>query len=134
MIFPKKYLDSCDVILVSKYTTASVVSFVSIFALMFIFVDILKIGLRVSYFIIYIFAYIADYLINLKIIFLKTHNMKTVKKYLLQLPIFFVLRNVLFNFFTLFAFFKVNYILSTILVVAILFPLRFLVQKNIIYK
>ena len=113
-----------------KYVLVSAGGYIYIVVFMYIFIDLLKINKSLSYFSIYLFAYLFDYLLTLRFIFQREHKNILLIKYVLYLAIFFILNNVFYN---TMIFLNVHYMVSTITTTLILFPLRFLSFKFVIF-
>jgi putative flippase GtrA len=113
-----------------KYIFVSIGGYFYVLILMYVFIDLLRLNKSLSYFFVYLFAYIFDYLLTLKYVFQKEHKKSILLRYGLYLVSFFIINNLLYN--TL-IYFNIYYMLSTILVILILFPLRFLTMKLIIF-
>jgi hypothetical protein len=114
-----------------RYVLSSVLMYFAISFAMFIGVDLFKIKEIVCYALVYCVAYIADYVINLRIIFRTMHSLNTVAKYTLHIAFFYIINLFLFKSINSAL---TNYILTTWLVVFLLFPLRFLSYKYFVYK
>jgi putative flippase GtrA len=113
-----------------KYIFVGLGGYIYVLILMYIFIDLLRLSKSLSYFFIYLLAYVFDYLLTLKYVFQKKHKSIILLKYGIYLIVFFILNNALFN--TL-IYFNIYYMLSTIIVILILFPLRFFTMKLIIF-
>lgn len=120
-----------DLKLVAKYFTVSAVVYAGIFVLMYVFTDLLGINPKVSFFVVYAMAYLSEYLLNLKVLFLKDHSWGKVLKYLCHVGFFFTLGNLLF---AVFINMHAHYIAATVLVAGLLFPLRFFAHKYFVYR
>lgn len=116
---------------IAKYILVSLGGYLFVTLSMYIFVDLLKFNKSLSYFGVYIFAYLFDYLLTLKYVFQKEHKHILLLKYATYLVVFFVLNNLIYN---LMIYLDIHYMLSTITVMAILFPLRFSTIKYVIFK
>lgn len=116
---------------IARYILVSLGGYLSVVFSMYIFVDLLKNSKSLSYFGIYLFAYLFDYLLTLKYVFQKEHKHSLLLKYVIYLGVFFVLNNLLYN---LMIYLNIHYLISTITVMAILFPLRFSTIKYVIFK
>jgi putative flippase GtrA len=80
--------------------------------------------------IIYLFAYMFDYYLTLKFVFNKEHKSPALIRYVLYLVSFYVLNNLLFNGFL---WLNINHLIASMFVIAILFPLRFFVNKFLVF-
>lgn len=115
----------------SKYVAVSIVGYPLIFIALYFMVDIAKINESIAFFATYCLSYIAIYFTQLKIIFRKSHTTKKSLKFLLNIGIFFILANFIFNILLVL---KIHYQIATIATIAILFPFRFLSYKFFVYK
>lgn len=117
--------------LIFKYILISVFSYTFIFFSLYFFIDKLLLNKSLSFFIVYGINYLFLYIIQLKFLFTAEHTNSKLIKYITSIAVFYLLANILFN---LGLIFSLHYYSSTILTIVILFPFRFFVSKNIIYK
>jgi hypothetical protein len=115
----------------TKYVFLSAFGYIYVFIMMFLLTGLAKVNARISYFVIYLSAYTLDYYLTLKYVFNTKHSIRKITKYIIYLASFFVLGNFLFN---IFMELSAQYLVATLIVMCILFPLRFLVNKLIVYK
>ncbi|WP_148638479.1 GtrA family protein [Olleya sp. ITB9] len=117
--------------LVFRYILISIFGYVFIFGGLFVLVDYFQIDKTISFVIIYGLNYIFLYSIQLKLLFKTKHNSKKLIRYISSILLFYLCANLLYNFGL-----KLNlkYMLSSILTVVLLMPLRFLVSKLIVFR
>ncbi|WP_353936395.1 GtrA family protein [uncultured Olleya sp.] len=117
--------------LVFRYILISIFGYGFIFGGLFILVDYFQIDKTISFVIIYGLNYIFLYSIQLKLLFKTKHNSKKLIRYISSILLFYLCANLLYNFGL-----KLNlkYMLSSILTVVLLMPLRFLVSKLIVFR
>jgi len=113
-----------------KYALVSFFSYGFVFLGLFVFIDLLKINKSVSFFIVYLLAYAMLYFVQLKYLFQQEHDHGKLVKFLLHIGFFFVCNNLLFNLLVWIGF---HYILATVINIAILFPLRYLSSKLLVF-
>src|SRR5690606_31420128 len=116
--------------LIKKYALISVISYVYIFFSLFLLIDIFNFNKRISFIVIYGLAYIFLYIAQLRFLFNKKHHKSKFYKYIFSILLFYIFANLFFN---LGLYFKLNYLLATVVTVIILMPIRFLVYKNYVY-
>lgn len=124
-------LNSENKSLISKYIFISLASYTFIFILMFILVDIFEIGKSISFFFVYALNYIFLYTIQLNFLFKTKHSSNKLRRFFIVIFIFYLITNLLYN---LGLQLNLNYLVSTFLTIVLLFPLRFLVSKKIMFK
>jgi putative flippase GtrA len=113
-----------------RYILVSLGGYIFIFFFLYLLINILKLNKSIAYFVIYAFVYLFDYLITLKYVFRRRHKNTIILKYFLQLATFFLLNNLLFNSLI---YFGIQYMIATVVVIIILFPIRFFTKKFIVY-
>lgn len=116
---------------VRSYIEVSLVAYAIVFVLMYLFVDIVRLNRSVSFLLTYAIAYVFDYFSNLRFVFRQTHSNLRLVKYLIYLVVFFFLANFVFLMTD-----KLNlhYILATFLTLAIVFPLRFISLRFLVFR
>lgn len=114
-----------------KYILLSAGGYIYVVVSLFVFVDFFGFNERVSYFVIYFLAYLFDYVLTMRFIFQKEHRSIVLLKYLIYLGIFFLLNNMLYGSVL---YFGVHYVIASVFVIMILFPLRFLTIKFVVFK
>jgi putative flippase GtrA len=105
--------------------------YAAILALMFVFIDIAKIGKSIAFFCVYLIAYIADYILNLKWLFHKTHSFAKIIKFILHICFFLVAGTLIFD---LLVNYNVHYLSATLITAFALMPLRFLAYRFIVFR
>jgi hypothetical protein len=118
-------------VFLSKYIIISIIGYSIIFFGLYVFVDILNFSKSISFLVIYAFNYSFLYLVQLIYLFKKKHKPTTLIRFLVYILSFYLLVNILFNILT---YFDIQYLISTAITVIILFPLRLLVLKKVVYK
>lgn len=114
-----------------KYGLISIVGYVSILALMFVFVTVLNFNQVWSFVGVYLLAYLAEYFINLKYLFYKNHSWAIVLKFVLHILFFIGCGSVVFR---LFIDLNFNYLVATILTAIALLPVRFFAHKLMVFR
>lgn len=114
-----------------KYVLLSIGGYVYVVVCLYVFVDWLGFNESISYMGIYFFAYLFDYYLTLRLIFHKEHKTLVLIKYIVYLGVFFALNNLLFNGFL---WLDMHYVVASVAVIAILFPLRFIAVKFVVFK
>lgn len=117
--------------LVFRYILISIFGYSFIFGGLYILVDWFEVNKTVSFVIIYGLNYIFLYSIQLTLLFKTKHSSKKLIRYISSILLFYLCANLLYNFGL-----KLNleYMLSSILTVVLLMPLRFLVSKLLVFR
>lgn len=115
-----------------KYISVSIFTYTVLFGMMIYMNEYLLLKKQVSYALSYILGYILSFILQAKIVFLSGYSKKIFFLYILQIIFFFISGNFLFYFLNYII--SINYIFSTLLVIFLLFPLRYLVAKKIVFK
>jgi len=114
-----------------KYIFISIISYIFIFLTIIFLVEIFKLDPLLSSLISYGIVYIFDYQITVKFVFRSKSSFQKILKYLFYLLFFYFLTNFCYKFILLL---KINYIISLIINILFIFPLKFLVSKYLVYK
>ena len=114
-----------------KYIGISVIGYGFVFISLYVLVDKLNVDKSVSFMIVYGFAYMLLYSVQLKFLFNKTHNKYNLIRFCVSLILFYILANIFYN---ISIYLEINYLISTIITVIILMPMRFLVSKFLVFK
>lgn len=114
-----------------RYVGVSIFGYLTVFILMYLLVGGLKLNPQVAYFFTYFVVYVIDYTATLLLVFRKNHDQEKVKRYLAFLVVFFILNNLLFRSFTILG---LNYIVAVVGVMVLLFPLKFISSKLVVFK
>lgn len=117
--------------LIVKYVLVSVGMYFAVLSTMCLFVQVLGLPKVLSYIVTYMLAYVADYLINLRVLFTKTHTIKIALSYLAQIAVFLAMGAFIFD--ALIGI-RVNYLVATITTAIVLMPVRFMVFKYLVFK
>jgi hypothetical protein len=116
---------------ITKYAFLSLVGYGFVFLFLYIFIDIFQFNTSYSFLIVYGTWYLMLYSLQLRFLFNTTHSKKRFLKFCIYLVVFYITANVLFN---LGIYFKLNYLIATLITVMVLMPLRFLTTKYFVYK
>lgn len=116
---------------VLKYIIISLLGYGYVFVSLYILVSIFEFNKTIAFLFVYGLLYLSLYLIQLKYLFKSKHSKKKFLKFISFLIVFYILANLLYNFFLSL---KIDYLTSTVFTIIILTPLRFLVSKFLIYK
>ena len=114
-----------------KYGLISAGGYLSILALMYVGVDLLRIPKTVAFVIVYALAYVAEYCLNLKYLFKVDHSWMTVLKFGCHIGCFISLGSLVFRGIVGWG---VHYLFAVVLTAMALFPLRFLAYKFIVFR
>lgn len=114
-----------------RYVYISLFGYGFVFIFLYIMVDLFKVNKSISFMIVYGISYLLLYSLQLKLLFKTEHNKTKLIKFCFSLIVFYILSNLLYN---IFIFTEINYLISTILVIIILMPLRFIASKYFVYK
>lgn len=114
-----------------KYAKISIVGYVYVFISLYLLVDVLNINKSVAFLLVYGILYVLLYFIQMKYLFNTSHDKKKLIRFVLTVLSFYILANLLYN---IGIHFKINYLLSTVITIGILMPLRFIVYKYVVYK
>lgn len=126
-----KLVDRESFLQLSKYCLVSVGGYLFITSMMYLLVDIVGMKAKLSFFIVYSAAYLSEYFLNLKVLFEKSHSWTKAVKFSLHVAVFLTLGSMLFSALVNF---QVHYLLATIMTTVILFPVRFLAHKLIVFR
>jgi len=117
--------------LIIKYIIISMLSYGFVFGGLFILVDYFKTDKSLAFLIIYGLNYLLLYYVQLKFLFNTEHHIKKLLRFIGSILVFYFLANVLYN---LGLHFKINYLVSTTITIAVLMPFRFFISKRVVYK
>lgn len=117
---------------VAGYILIAAVNYPILFGLMFLCKEKLGFHDQLAFFLSYVVAYVIAYSLQANLLFKSGHSRKIASKYLLQIVIFFTLGNIIF--YLLNSTFGWQYLLATVATILLLFPLRFLFSKLIVFK
>lgn len=115
-----------------KYGVSAVVSYILIFVSIYIFVDVLKWNASISFATVYAIAYVVMFYVYIQKIFMIEYDKGTVFRYILHLVTFYFFNNLLFNL--IYGYLGTNYFVAVLLNISILFPLRFISSKKLVFK
>lgn len=114
-----------------RYVLISLFSYIYIFGMLYLMIDIWKFNKTLSFLLVYGFAYLFLYTVQLKYLFNTQHKNNKLFKFILSILLFYIMSNVFYN---LFLFLNINYLVATVFTILLLFPIRFLVLRNIVYR
>lgn len=114
-----------------KYFSVSIAVYLLILGGMYWLVDWLKLGKIESYLIVYLCAYVTEYVVTLKFVFHSNHQSLKVFKFIVHTSISIILGTF---FYDGLLGINVNYLLATFLTALILLPLRFFSNKYFVYR
>lgn len=117
--------------LLVRYILISLFGYGFVFGMLFLLVNFLKVDKSLSFMITYGIWYLFLYLIQLRLLFKVEHAPGKFLRFCLSLLFFYICANIFYN---IGIYFKVNYLLSTLITVVILIPFRFLVLKLLVFK
>lgn len=116
---------------IGRYVIVTGLIYGYVFSAMYVLIDVMGWNRTLSYVIVYGIAYTLNYLLTLKFVFLKANSAKTAIKYLIYILLSFLFGAALFH---LLSMLHVNYALAMCIVMATLFPLRFLLNKLFVFR
>ena len=114
-----------------KYILLSLLSYGFVFAGIIFLVEVLNISKNISFAIIYAINYLCLYTTQNKYLFKTKHNSSKLIRFIIYLVIFYLLAIFLFTIGTKIG---LQYLLATGTTIIILFPLRLLILKKVVYK
>lgn len=114
-----------------RYLAISIISYLYTLSGLFLLVEFLAINEVISFILVYGSTYLILYTVQLKYLFNKKHNKMKLIRYLMSIISFYILANVLYNLGLLLSF---PYILSAVLGIGLIIPLRIIVYKYYVYK
>ncbi|TXE05854.1 hypothetical protein ES711_14940 [Gelidibacter salicanalis] len=127
----KSILISENYKLVKKYTVLSVFGYLYVFTTLYILVDFFSINKTISFILSYGSWYIVLYVLQLKYLFQTHHNKRKMLRFYASLLFFYIWANLFYN---LGIKYEIHYLLSTLITIIILLPLRFVVSKMFVFK
>ena len=127
----KKILDKKNKKLAIKYNLLSLVSYSFVFVGIIFLVEFSGISETMSFIIIYAINYLFLYIAQNKYLFKTKHDPNKLIRFIIYLVVFYILAIILFNTGTKLG---LQYLITTALTIIILFPLRLLILKKVVYK
>lgn len=115
---------------VTRYLLISILGYLYIFLTLYVLVTIIKIDKSIAFMSTYAIWYFLLYFIQLKLLFKTPHKKNKLVKFCVFLVIFYLIANLLYN---IGIYLKLDYIISTVVTILILMPLRFIVSKYYVY-
>jgi len=117
--------------LAARYILLSLASYGFVFLGIMFLKEVLDVSETMSFIIIYAINYLFLYTAQNKFLFRTKHNTRKLIRFIIYLVVFYLLAIVLFIIWTEIG---LQYLIATALTVIILFPLRLLILKKVIYK
>ena len=114
-----------------RYVLISLIGYTFVFTGLYLLVDILKVNESIAFMIIYGLSYLLLYFLQLKVLFRTDHTHAKLVKFFISIFAFYLMANLLFN---IGVYLKLNYLVATVLTIGLLFPIRFIVSKFIVFK
>lgn len=114
-----------------RYFSVSLGVYIFILIGMYALVEQLQIDKTVSYVLIYLCAYVSEYVMTLTLVFRTDHALQKVAKFAVNMIFFLTIGTGLFE--ALIAI-HLNYLIATLAAAIILLPLRFLANKYWVYR
>ena len=114
------------------YGVIAAITYSVLFTVIYVLADKFEINSQIAFGIAYLIGYTMSYTLQSNYLFKSGHSTKILIKYFSQICVFFVAGNLIFFLFE--SVFRVHYSVATILTILLLFPLRFLYSKKIVFK
>ena len=114
-----------------RYTLISIFSYEYVFVSLYLLVDVFNWNKQLSFLVVYGIAYLLLYTIQLNFLFFKSHDKRKFLKYCFVILSFYLIANLLYFIGLKFG---VHYLITTVLTIFVLMPLRFIVYKYFVYK
>lgn len=127
----KKLFNAENRQLLLRYIYISVFGYGFVFVSLYLLVDVLGVSEKIAFMVVYAISYIFLYTLQLKYLFKKEHDIYKLLRFCGSLLFFYLCANLFYNVGLRL---NINYLISTVLTIIILMPLRFLVAKLIVFK
>ncbi|SHG44933.1 hypothetical protein SAMN05444483_11269 [Salegentibacter echinorum] len=114
-----------------KYLFISLISYLYTFSSLFFLIEKLNISKELTFAIVYGSAYLILYGVQLRFLFFKKHDSYKFFRYLGSIIFFYVNANLFYNIGLRL---NLHYLLSTVLTIVILMPLRLMIYTLYVYK
>ncbi|MFK8068038.1 MAG: GtrA family protein [Gammaproteobacteria bacterium] len=114
----------------TKYLYISILVYVYIMIAMFTLVDYWQLDPVLSFVVVYLGAYVSEYILTLHFVFKENHQWKKIFKYIIYIAIFLCLSTLLYK---ILLYLGIHYLMATILTAITLMPARFVVNKYWVY-
>lgn len=114
-----------------RYVYISIIGYSFVFGGLYLLVDVLHLNESIAFMIIYGLSYLLLYVLQLKFLFRTKHTKNKLIRFCISIFAFYLLANLLFN---IGVYLELNYLISTVLTIALLFPIRFIVSKFVVFK
>lgn len=114
-----------------KYGLVSVVSYILIIVSIYLLVDVLKLKPQISYALVYLFVYIYSYVASIKFVFEVDHNNKKITKFIIATILFWFLGTLMYSILIQLS---VHHLMAVVINAIIFMPVKYIINKNIVYK
>lgn len=114
-----------------KYGLVSVVSYILIIVSIYLLVDVLKLKPQISYALVYLFVYIYSYVASIKFVFEVDHNNKKITKFIIAIILFWFLGTLMYSILIQLS---VHHLMAVVINAIIFMPVKYIINKNIVYK
>lgn len=127
----KHLFKTTNKIFLAKYVLISVVGYSFIFLSLIILIDCFSLNKSISFLIVYALNYVFLYVVQLKFLFNTNHQNYKLVRFFMYIIVFYVVANLIYNLGIIFG---LHYLVSTLLTIGILMPLRLIALKIYVYK
>lgn len=114
-----------------RYVGISLYGYAFVFLGMYVLVDLLALDEQLSFLIIYAALYVQLYYLQLVVLNRKQHNRTRLLRYVLSIGLFYLVGQLLFALFT---HWQLQYLWATAATLIIMFPIKFLATRYVIYR
>lgn len=118
-------------VMLVRYFSVSMGIYIFILVSMYVLVEWIEMEKVSSYLLVYICAYLAEYVLTILMVFRSSHNWKKVIKFIIHTVFFLAIGTLLFR---IMLYLEMNYLIVTFAVAILLLPFRFLSNKYLIYR
>lgn len=114
-----------------RYVLISCIGYTFVFSGLYLLIDVMHIHKSIAFMIIYGLSYLLLYILQLQFLFKTKHTRDKLIRFCISILAFYMLANLLFN---IGVYLDLNYLIATVLTIGILFPIRFIVSKFVVFK
>jgi putative flippase GtrA len=114
-----------------RYLFTSAASYLFILVTLFILVDWLGFEKVIAYVLVYLAAYVLEYMATLRLVFRTQHHPRKAVKFVLYVACFLALNTWVFKFLLSLG---LHYLIATVVTAGLLMPFRYLVNKYWVYR
>ena len=114
-----------------KYGLVSLVSYILIIVSIYLLVDVLKLKPQISYALVYFFVYIYSYVASIKFVFEVDHNNKKITKFIIATIIFWCVGTLIYSILIQLS---IHHLVAVVINAIIFMPVKYIINKNIVYK